>query len=49
MEMWRHHGHIDGLMQDCSNSIAKALELLQSCIKSSISLSHDGGSAWYNA
>ena len=23
--------HIDGLVQDCSNSIANALELLQSC------------------
>ena len=28
--------HIDGLAQDCSNSIAKALELLQSCTKPSI-------------
>ena len=26
---------IDGLMQDCSNSIANALELLQSCTKPS--------------
>ena len=25
--------HIDGLMQDCSNSIADAMELLQSCTK----------------
>ena len=25
--------HIDGLVQDCSNSIANALELLQSCTK----------------
>ena len=25
--------HIDGLAQDCNNSIAKALELLQSCTK----------------
>ena len=25
--------HFDGLVQDCSNSIANALELLQSCIK----------------
>ena len=25
--------HIDGLMQDCSNSIANTLELLQSCTK----------------
>ena len=26
---------IDGLVQDCSNSIANALELLQSCTKPS--------------
>ena len=25
--------HVDGLVQDCSNSIANALELLQSCTK----------------
>ena len=25
--------HFDGLAQDCSNSIANALELLQSCTK----------------
>ena len=29
-------GEIDGLVQDCSNSIANALELLQSCTKPSI-------------
>ena len=29
--------HIDGLVQDCSNSIANALELLQSCTNPSIS------------
>ena len=28
--------HIDVLAQDCSNSIANAMELLQSCAKSSI-------------
>ena len=28
--------HIDDLVQDCSNSIANALELLQSCTKPSI-------------
>ena len=28
--------YIDGLVQDYSNSIAKALELLQSCTKPSI-------------
>ena len=27
---------IDGLVKDCSNSIANALELLQSCTKPSI-------------
>ena len=31
---WRFY--IDGLVQDCSNSIANALELLQSCTKPSI-------------
>ena len=30
--------HIDGLAQDCSNSIANALELLQSYTKPMISL-----------
>ena len=30
------HCNIDGLVQDCSNSIANALELLQSCTKPSI-------------
>ena len=28
--------HFDGLVQDCSNSISNALELLQSCTKPSI-------------
>ena len=28
--------HVDGLVQDCSNSIANALELLQSCTKPSM-------------
>ena len=31
-----HYYNIDGLVQDCSNSIANALELLQSCTKPSI-------------
>ena len=31
-----HHYHIDGLVQDCSNSNALAMELLQSCTKPSI-------------
>ena len=26
-----HQEHMDGLVQDCSNSIAATLELLQSC------------------
>ena len=30
-------GYIDGLVQDCNNSIPDALELLQSCTKPSIS------------
>ena len=29
-------GHVDGLVQDYSISIANALEILQSCIKQSI-------------
>ena len=33
--------NIDGLVQDCSNSIANALELLQSCIKPLIYTSMD--------
>ena len=32
-------GYIDGLVQDCSNSIANALELLQSGTKPSTYLS----------
>ena len=30
------HPHIHGLVQDCSNSIANALEVLQSCTTLSI-------------
>ena len=30
------YAYIDGLVQDCSNSIANALELLQSCNEPSI-------------
>ena len=30
-------GDVDGLTQDCSNSIANAMELLQSCVKPSMS------------
>ena len=32
--------HIDGLVQDCSNSIANAVELLQLCTKPPISCSN---------
>ena len=35
------YGYIDGLVQDCSNSIANALELLQSCTKPLVSFSAD--------
>ena len=35
---WVSNGYIDGSVQDCSNSIANALELLQSCTKPSTSL-----------
>ena len=35
-DKFRSHIHINGLVQDCSNSIANALELLQSCAKPSI-------------
>ena len=36
------HGkhHMEGLAQDCSNSSALAMELLQSCAKPSICDSH---------
>ena len=34
--MLTYQHHIGGLAQDCSNSIADALELLQSCAKPSI-------------
>ena len=36
MKNWEVNTHIDGLEQDCSISIANALEILQSCTKSSI-------------
>ena len=42
--------YIDGLVQDCSNSIANALELLQSCTKPTISLySIVANSRWTSA
>ena len=37
-ESWREKtGHVDGLVQDCSNSSALARELLESCNKPSMS------------
>ena len=36
-ELFWVHLYFDGVVQDCSNSIANALELLQSCTKPSIS------------
>ena len=35
-DWYGHIHHIDGLVQDCSNSSALAMELLQSCTKPSI-------------
>ena len=37
---FRSHIYINGLVQDCSNTIANALELLQSCTKPSIYSDH---------
>ena len=37
MQLWIQSLHIDGLVQDCRNSSALAMELLQSCTKPSIS------------
>ena len=36
------HYNLDGLVQDCSISIANALEILTSCTKQSISSGCDG-------
>ena len=33
---WISKGHVNGLAQDCSNSIANAMELLHSCTKPSM-------------
>ena len=40
LQIFWHHRQFDSLVQDCSNSIANALELLQSCTKPSSSSSH---------
>ena len=51
------HDNVNGLVQDCCNSIANALEFLQSCTKLSMSTSYDWWIAevcqqicmsWYN-
>ena len=34
--LWIEENYVDGLVQDCSNSSALALELLQSCTKPSM-------------
>ena len=36
MGLWIEAVYIDGIVQDCRNSIANALELLQSCTKPSM-------------
>ena len=38
--MEKNNQHVDGLVQDCSNFSAVAMELLQSCTKPSISYLH---------
>ena len=40
--------HYDGLVQDCSNSIANALELLQSCTKPSVIWTYVDQVRWLN-
>ena len=41
--MYQYTWYIDGSVQDCSNSVANALELLQSCAKPSICRGHNRG------
>ena len=43
------NSHIDGLVQDCSNSSVQAMELLQSCTKPSIYSILDEVEHTYNA
>ena len=38
---WISYQHIDSLVQDCSISNALTMEILQSCIKQSISINHN--------
>ena len=40
------HHHTEGLVQNCSNSIANALKLLQSCTKPSCNFSKKGTNFW---
>ena len=37
VQAWNNIFYLDGLVQDCSNTVDNALELLQSCTKPSIS------------
>ena len=37
VQAWNYIFYLDGLVQDCSNTVDNALELLQSCTKPSIS------------
>ena len=46
--MGRFNDHFDDLVQDCSNSSANALELLQSCTKPS-SWRHPNGLSYYHS
>ena len=39
--VYKNGGHIESLAQDCSNAIANALELLQSCAKPWYCLGHN--------
>ena len=51
-DLWQHiydSSHIDGLVQDCSISIAKALEILQFCTKLSILTIKNKPSRWPSA
>ena len=44
---WKYMGHLDGLVQDCSNQSALAMELLQSCNKPSMCSYLSGFLLWY--
>ena len=46
LKQWRKMLHVDGLVQDCSNSSALAMELLHSCTKPLIWYPGDQGSKY---